>query len=194
MIRASGDLWIGTNYAPMGWDRFRNSYDGVHFASVQVGGVLCGVECVFGLRIHVPENDPLAVLCNTHYGSNLPGRSLPVAAPDLDTVLEVRAKLLAIGLRLHEVHYPHLAEGYLPLNAETAWEYAAQRELRVVVADGLHESELVPPFALGLRTWADASLYLESAWCSAAANSGTDPRSATCPDSWSAAAVFPNSD
>jgi len=194
MFRASGELWIGTNYLPHGWVPARSTLEGVRATEAQIAGILCHHETLFGLHFLVPEADPLAILANSYYGSSLPGRGNPDYSPDLDTVIEIRSKLGELDLVLDPVCYFHVAEAYIPLEAEAAWQYAERRQLSLLIDTEKREERKALPSSLGLTSWTVAASYLESAWRKAAEQSNRAFPFSTVPDRWFAAAVFPNSD
>ena len=194
MFRAPGELWIGTNALPHGWVPAQATLEGVRATSAQIAGILCHHETLFGLPFFVPDDDPLAVLANSYYGSCIPGRGNPDYSPNLDELLKLRTRLRELRLDLDPVYYFHFAEAYLPMQAEAAWQYATERGLCLLIDSDKTGMRHVSPEEIGLTSWAEGVSYLEAAWRRAEGLSTERFAFSTVPDHWFAAAVFPNSD
>ena len=152
MIHESGELWIGANRTPPGWRPIANTYESVRVIEAQVGGTFCHHPALFGVAFDVPASDPLAELGNSYYGTDLPGHWNDEYSTGLDVVIDTRARLRELDLDLDAVCYFHLAEAYVPLDAERAWIYALRRGLKLVVKHDLRATEFVPPQALASRS------------------------------------------
>jgi hypothetical protein len=168
-----------------------NSEDPVVATDFQVGGHFCHHRLFFGLKFHVPRNDPLAVLAHTYLESDHPGPGNPDYTTPLEEIVLVKERLARLGLELDPIHYAYFSEAYIPVSGRSAWDYAISRELAVFTAPVAHKFETTDRLDfLGLgQSWEEAVEYLKAFWESNGGRTWFLTR-----EPWTAAVHYPNCD
>jgi hypothetical protein len=169
-------LWIGTDRWPEGSSSGRH-WELIGVERIQFAGFFCHKRTVFGFKFFVPPIDPVARLLADYAGSSLTHAGLERPAP-LSERLHVKELLARRGLVLEPDDGSEFAEDYIPLEAASAWTYAAANrfDLYIDPTDGWQSERIYPVYA-GLPTWQAAQEYLAEDWLRTAG-------SATAPSRW----------
>ncbi len=194
------ELWIGapswpsdgedpTHFATHGWS-------GLAATEFQIAGVFCGQQRFFGLQCFVPKADQLASLGHHYLGSHLPGLSVAGYSTPFNSVLELRDSLSALGLELDPREYARFAEAYLPISAESAWEYAVKQDLRLMLDPQQGTGAGVGTLKeIGLAgNWEDVAAYLTAGWERVERLVRPSGPHWGAPANWTAVLSYPNSD
>jgi hypothetical protein len=186
------ELWIGLPEWPEDCQYVSpHPNDPAVCTQFQIGGHFCFQQKFWGLKFHVPRDDPLAILGHSYLESELPGDRHEDYTTPLEEVIRLKNRLEHLGLDLDPVHYLKFAEAYIPINGASAWNYAISRELEIFSAPyaRMHEKTRRLDF-LGLGpSWTETMEYLKAFWES---HGGRDWFLTKEP--WTAALHYPNCD
>jgi len=167
-------------------------WEGLAFEQIQVGGFHTIQKHVFGLKLHVPSDDPLARLAFSYMSTGFPGFWLNTYATPLEEVVLLKQRLSDLGVLIDSIKYPESAEAYFPLDANSAWDYAQVRKL--LVFEHPHRGagrQLTSLEAIGLSHWDDVNQYLAGYWSKVTSDLG-EP--SVVPNRWLGVLNCANSD
>lgn len=169
---AGAVLWIGADAWPSpdaaALHRRQESvgpWEGMELQEIKTGGLFCFYRKVVGIRFWLKEEDASARIAVSYSGTGFPGYRPPQLATSLEEVIRVRERLSEVGLILHPTKYPDFAEGYVPLQVESVWEYARMNALRVLLKPRYDvEPETCTLDEIGISSFEDLDLYMTQYW------------------------------
>jgi hypothetical protein len=156
-------LWIGTDLWPADAPE-RGHWELVGVRAIDVGGTFADTKYIFGAKILVPPANPAAKLLASSIGTDYTGVGGARPTPP-EALVALQARLSEIGLRLDPVRGREFAEGYMPLDARSAWSFAGAGRLELYVdpCAGYHSERIAPAYA-GFAAWEDVEEYLVEDW------------------------------
>jgi len=159
------DLICGYNSWPtaIGKDGRQAAVPEMTVEDVQIGGIFCNHELLFGLRFEIPDHDPLALLIESYQFTCLPGRKAEGYSTPLEDILTLRQRLAELRLEIDPVYYAHFAEAYVPLAFPSAVAYALERRFPLSY-DSKNGKVTLEAKELGLVCADDIERFVARAW------------------------------